>query len=76
MKVDCYNACECYFSDLEFGDPFYSGGFLYIKVFDKNWHDPDNGIAVKLNTGYLEEFEFSDTVTKADAKVVVVNPIE
>ena len=76
MKVDCYNACECYFSDLEFGDSFYSDGFLYLKAFDKNWRDPDNGIAVKLSTGYLEVFSFQDKVIKADAKVVAVTPIE
>lgn len=76
MKVDCYNACECCFSDLEYGDAFYTDGHLYIKIFDRNWKDPDNGLAVKLDTGYLTEFDFCETVTKADAKVVAVNPIE
>lgn len=76
MRIDCYNASECYFSDLEFGDCFYFQSNLYLKAFDRNWKDPDNGLAVKLDTGYICEFEFSEKVIKADAKIVAVNPIE
>ena len=75
MKIDCYNACSCYFSDLEFGDVFYYLDTLWLKVFDATWNNPDRGLAVRLDTGSISPFEFSESVIKANAKVVAENPL-
>ena len=76
MKVDCYNACEVEFSDIEFGDAFYWQSQLYIKAHDITSHDAFRGVCVDLSTGYLASISFEEKVIKADAKVVAVNPIE
>lgn len=72
MRVDCYNACECLISELEYGDTFYYLGALWIKVnLGVALHtESDKTAIVDLATGELDTVLNSTRVVMADTKVV------
>lgn len=76
MRIDCYNACACNVSSVEYGDTFYYEDRLYIKVRmgDSVGHSL-NGLQlcyiVALDIGELIAVEPDTQVILADTKVVV-----
>ena len=68
MKVDCYNASEIWFADIEVGDTFYYCGTLYLKVTVVG---ESSSSAVDLGRGYIIEFEPMCCVQLAKTRVVV-----
>ena len=71
MRVDCYNACECPISAIEYGDTFYYRNNLWIKVNASCMPlDNDDCAIVALDIGELVIVKGDTAVIKADTKVV------
>ena len=74
MRVDCYNACECPISSIQYGDTFYYNSELYMKVntdLKSSLNDATICWAVTLGDGMLTPFGEDTSVILADTKVVV-----
>ena len=71
MKVDCYNACECEVSSLEYGDTCYHASRIWIKANVNEIPITSNKCAlVALDTGEMKVVEANMKVVLADTKVV------
>lgn len=73
MRIDCYNACECSVSSIQYGDTCYYNGDLYIRVNPSNFRScvgGDECLLVKLCTGDMITVHQSTSVVLADTKVV------
>lgn len=72
MKIDCYNACTCPISSIQYGDTFYYDNELYIRV-DADARTKVDHVscwAVALGNGALVPINPDTIVTLADTKVV------
>lgn len=68
MRIDCYNACECPIGTLEYGDTFYFGGTICMRVMPiQNISDC---MCVRLDSGELQVVPTDTAVILADTKVV------
>lgn len=72
MRVDCYNACECPISAVEYGDTCYYRGELYLKVNPCAFPVDiiTSCVIVSLGDGMLQMVDSDTLVTLADTKVV------
>ena len=70
MRVDCYNACECPISALDYGDTFYYADTVCMRVSTFNNVFGDDCAYVRLDTGEVWACKPDLAVVKADTKVV------
>ena len=71
MRVDCYNACECPLSSLDYGDTFYLNETVCIRININVVKVLTNDIAyARLDTGEVFVTSGDTMVILADTKVV------
>lgn len=72
MRIDCYNACETWVSEVEYGDTFYYKGSLYMRVSaDIIGLELGDCVIVDLAKGDLTVVKGETDVILADTKIVV-----
>ena len=71
MRVDCYNACECPISSVDYGDTFYLSDTVCMKINIDVIRTLVNDVAyVRLDTGEVCIASGETFVIMADTKVV------
>ena len=73
MKVDCYNVLYAEVGSLCAGETFWANDILYLRIDAVHISDTrctDKVYGVRLDTGAIRVFDFTETVVRANTKVV------
>ena len=71
MRVDCYNVLYTEVGSLCAGETFWANDILYLRITNTpDTRCTDKVYGVRLDTGAIRAFDFTETVVRANTKVV------